>query len=80
MAKHTSHAKWLFAKVKGSALPIERSKHSPNVVNKMEEREAFFDAIDFLPRMVEMLRRPQAEYFRWFESGTWTQSAWVKYY
>jgi len=41
----------------------------PNVVNKMEEREDFFHAIDFVPRMVALLNRTRSEFFRWFDSG-----------
>ena len=31
-----------------------------NVVNKMEEREEFFHAIDFVPRMIALLNRTRA--------------------
>jgi len=41
----------------------------PNVINKMEEREDFFHAIDFVPRMVALLNRTRSEFFRWFDSG-----------
>ncbi len=41
----------------------------PNVINKMEERKAFFNSIDFVPRMVELLNKTKSEFFRWFDSG-----------
>ena len=41
----------------------------PNVINKMKERKAFFNSIDFVPRMVELLNKTRSEYFRWFDSG-----------
>jgi hypothetical protein len=41
----------------------------PNVRNKMVERMAFFNAIDFVPRMVDELDRTRDPHFRWFDSG-----------
>ena len=41
----------------------------PNVINKMKERKAFFNSIDFVPRMVELLNKTRSDYFRWFDSG-----------
>lgn len=41
----------------------------PNVVDKMDEREFFFHAIDFVPRMIAMLAKTRSPYFRWFDSG-----------
>ena len=41
----------------------------PNVRNKMVERMAFFNAIDFVPRMVDELDRTRNPHFRWFDSG-----------
>jgi hypothetical protein len=41
----------------------------PNVKNKMAERMEFFNAIDFVPRMVALLNKTRSEYFRWFDSG-----------
>jgi len=42
----------------------------PNVVAAMERREIFFNAIDFVPRMIAVLntKRKHPE-FRWFDSG-----------
>ena len=61
------------AKIKGSVCfdcyARKGMYRMPNVVNKMEEREAFFNAIDFVPRMVELLDKTKSEYFRWFDSG-----------
>ena len=41
----------------------------PNVVDKMEEREKFFNALDFVPQMVDMLNKTRSPFFRWFDSG-----------
>ena len=41
----------------------------PNVVDKMEERLKFFNALDFVPQMVAMLKKTRSPYFRWFDSG-----------
>jgi len=41
----------------------------PNVVDKMEEREKFFNALDFVPQMVDMLNKTRSQFFRWFDSG-----------
>jgi len=61
------------AKVKGSVCydcyARKGMYRMPNVVNKMQERKAFFNAIDFVPRMVDMLNKTRSEYFRWFDSG-----------
>tara|TARA_X000001388_G_scaffold73593_1_gene65502 strand:- start:2136 stop:2765 length:630 start_codon:yes stop_codon:yes gene_type:complete len=43
--------------------------HMPNVKAKMIEREAFFNAPDFVPRMVNVLNIVRSEWFRWFDSG-----------
>ena len=43
--------------------------HMPNVKAKMLEREAFFNAPDFVPRMVNVLNIVRSEWFRWFDSG-----------
>ena len=43
--------------------------HMPNVKNKMIEREEFFHAIDFVPRMIRVLGRIRKPEFRWFDSG-----------
>ena len=43
--------------------------HMPNVKAKMIEREAFFNAPDFVPRMVNVLNIVRNEWFRWFDSG-----------
>ena len=40
----------------------------PNVKAKMIEREAFFNAPDFVPRMVNVLNIVRSEWFRWFDS------------
>jgi|TARA_A100001391_G_C5043712_1_gene271597 hypothetical protein len=61
------------AKIKGSVCfdcyARKGMYRMPNVRNKMVERMAFFNAIDFVPRMVEMLNKTRSEYFRWFDSG-----------
>ena len=36
---------------------------------KMIEREEFFNAPDFVPRMVNVLNIVRSEWFRWFDSG-----------
>jgi hypothetical protein len=41
----------------------------PNVRRKMVERETFFNAPDFVPRMVNVLNIVRSEWFRWFDSG-----------
>ena len=41
----------------------------PNVRRKMAEREVFFNAPDFVPRMVNVLNIVRSEWFRWFDSG-----------
>ena len=43
--------------------------HMPNVKAKMIEREEFFNAPDFVPRMVNVLNIVRSEWFRWFDSG-----------
>ena len=48
----------------------------PNVVNKMEEREEFFHAIDFVPRMVAMLNRTRAPNSAGSIPATWKTFAW----
>ena len=41
----------------------------PNVKKAMERREVFFNAIDFVPRMVAVLNTLRLPEFRWFDSG-----------
>ena len=42
----------------------------PSVKNKMAERMNFFNSIDFVPRMIEILeQRKNKKLFRWFDSG-----------
>ena len=61
------------AKIKGSVCfdcyARKGMYRMPNVRNKMVERMSFFNSIDFVPRMVEMLNKTRSEYFRWFDSG-----------
>tara|TARA_R100001460_G_scaffold12301_2_gene28339 strand:+ start:542 stop:1174 length:633 start_codon:yes stop_codon:yes gene_type:complete len=61
------------AKIKGSVCHdcyARKGRYNmPNVTDKMEERLKFFNAIDFVPRMVAMLNKTRSPYFRWFDSG-----------
>ena len=61
------------AKVKGSVCfkcyARKGRYRMPNVTDKMEERKKFFAALDFVPRMVEMLGKTKSPFFRWFDSG-----------
>ena len=41
-----------------------------------DEREAFFNAPDFVPRMVNVLNIVRSEWFRWFDSGDVADVAW----
>ena len=41
----------------------------PNVRKKMIEREEFFNASDFVPRMINVLNIIRGDIFRWFDSG-----------
>ena len=41
----------------------------PNVRKKMIEREEFFNAPDFVPRMINVLNIVRGDVFRWFDSG-----------
>ena len=61
------------AKIKGSVCHdcyARKGRYNmPNVTDKMEERLKFFNALDFVPRMVAMLNKTRSPYFRWFDSG-----------
>ena len=61
------------AKIKGSVCHdcyARKGRYNmPNVVDKMEERLKFFNALDFVPQMVAMLKKTRSPYFRWFDSG-----------
>ncbi len=41
----------------------------PNVKAAMERREVFFNALDFVPRMIAVLNTLRKPEFRWFDSG-----------
>ena len=62
------------AKIKGSVCngcyALKGFYNMPSVKNKMAERMNFFNSIDFVPRMIELLeQRKNKKLFRWFDSG-----------
>ena len=62
------------AKIKGSVCngcyALKGFYNMPSVKNKMAERMNFFNSIDFVPRMIEILeQRKNKKLFRWFDSG-----------
>ena len=47
----------------------KRSYTWPSTVNAMANREQFFEHPDFIPWMVNVLKRDRSDVFRWFDSG-----------
>ena len=60
-------------KIKGSTCEkcyaLKGMYNMPNVKQAMERREVFFHSIDFVPRMVSVLKPLRKPEFRWFDSG-----------